>query len=138
MKTWMKWAIAAAAVIVLAVGGLLVWINFIKEDAPEPFALVDPPTSVETTAASGTTLPAATNPEATATTIGATTVAVPAATAEETDGAWGVGAGSAVGYRVVEVLFGVRTPRASGGRTRSPANSPWRARRSPTGRSRPT
>ena len=40
MKTWMKWAIAAAVVIVLGlVAGPFIYINFIKDDAPERFAL---------------------------------------------------------------------------------------------------
>ena len=42
MKTWVKWAIAAAVVIVVAlVAGPFVYINFIKDDAPERFALDD-------------------------------------------------------------------------------------------------
>ena len=109
MKTWMKWAIAAATVIVLVVGGFLVWINFIKEDAPDPFALVDPVTSVETTAAGNTSVPAATTPDAVTTTVAPATTAAAAPAAAATDGTWAIGEGSAVGYRVVEVLFGVDT-----------------------------
>jgi polyisoprenoid-binding protein YceI len=83
MKTWMKWAIAAVVVVLLGVvGGPFIYIHFIKDDPPDPFALE---------AASD-----ASNPP----------VSAPA-----TDGAtWTVDpATSAVGYRVVEVLFGQDT-----------------------------
>ena len=47
MKTsmkWMKWVIAAIVVVVLAlVAGPFVYINFIKDDAPDRFALDDAP-----------------------------------------------------------------------------------------------
>ena len=42
MKTWMKWAIAAVVVVVLGVvGGPFVYINFIKDDPPDRFSLDD-------------------------------------------------------------------------------------------------
>ena len=108
MKTWMKWATAAAVVALLVVGGFLVWVNFIKEDAPERFTLE----AAETEATEATTtVPGTTTPDTlTATAAPATdaeTTTAPAAPA--TDGTWLVGTGSAVGYRVVEVLFGVDT-----------------------------
>ena len=111
MKTWMKWVIAGAVVVVLGlVAGPFVYINFIKDDAPERFTLEDPGTAAATTVAD-TTLPATTavdaDDTATTTTTRATTPGVPAAA--PTDGTWVVGAGSAVGYRVVEVLFGQDT-----------------------------
>lgn len=89
MKRWMKWAIAVVVVAVLGVvGGPFVYINFIKGDPPERFALDEaPPDGVD---------PAATPP----TTAGGVA---------PVDGAWLIGAGSEVGYRVVEVLFGQDT-----------------------------
>lgn len=101
MKTWMKWAIGVAVVVVLGVvGGPFIYINFIKDDPPERFALED--------AAAATTSPG----PAPAATSGSTSApggdAVPADGA--VDGAWVVDPGrSAVGYRVVEVLFGQDT-----------------------------
>ncbi len=61
MKTWVKWAIAAAVVIVVAlVAGPFVYINFIKDDAPERFALDDQASTTAVTAAASTTGPTAT------------------------------------------------------------------------------
>lgn len=108
MKTWMKWAIAAVVVVVLAlVAAPFIYINFIKDDAPDRFALDAPPSSVATSAPTTTAAasaavdpPASTTPAATA---------APDAVAGGADGQWVVGAGSAVGYRVVEVLFGQDT-----------------------------
>jgi len=111
MKTWMKWAIAAAAVVVLTlVAAPFIYINFIKDDPPERFALDESPSS-------GATSPGtiAADPPATGvTTAGPTTTAAAApeataAAAGAADGQWVVGPGSAVGYRVVEVLFGQDT-----------------------------
>ena len=62
MKTWVKWAIAAAVVVVVAlVAGPFVYINFIKDDAPERFALDAPASTTAATAAASTTGPAATS-----------------------------------------------------------------------------
>ena len=111
MKTWVKWAIAAAVVIVVAlVAGPFVYINFIKDDAPERFALDAPASTTAATATASTTGRTAT----TATTAAPTGVTVTAPTAGEgggdgADGLWVIGTGSAVGYRVVEVLFGQDT-----------------------------
>jgi polyisoprenoid-binding protein YceI len=105
----MKWAIAAAVVVVLGlVAGPFIYINFIKDDPEEPFALVDVTAPVESSAPDTTTPTTPTTPpppEAPTTIAAATTTAAAAAT----DGTWIVGAGSAVGYRVVEVLFGQDT-----------------------------
>lgn len=111
MKTWMKWAIAAVVVAVLGiVGGPFVYINFIKDDPPDRFALDDTAeaasTSVAGTSPSGTSASPATD-EAAPTTAAATTAA---AATSGADGTWTVDpASSAVGYRVVEVLFGQDT-----------------------------
>lgn len=113
MKTWMKWAIAVVVVVVLAaVGGPFVYINFIKEDAPDRLTLSDADELAPTTTAGSPT------PTATATTAtgAAPTAAVPATTATTAAVATGAaeswtvdGAASTVGYRVVEVLFGQDT-----------------------------
>lgn len=80
MKTWMKWATAAAVVVVLGVvGGPFVYINFIKDDPPE---------------------------EATLDTVAGTVAGDPVGA----DGEWTIDPSpSFVGYRVVEVLFGQDT-----------------------------
>lgn len=115
MKTWMKWAIAAVVVAVLAlVAGPFIYINFIKDDAPDRFALDD---TTAGTDASSATSPPTTGPAATVSVdpaVTATPAPAPAATAAPAaaggaDGTWVVAAGSAVGYRVVEVLFGQDT-----------------------------
>lgn len=87
MKSWMKWAIGVAVVVVLGVvGGPFVYINFIKDDPPEEFALEVPATD------------------------GSSEQRPAGATRDAVDGAWVVDqARSAVGYRVVEVLFGQDT-----------------------------
>jgi polyisoprenoid-binding protein YceI len=107
----MKWAIAAAVVAVLAlVGGPFVYINFIKEDAPERFALDEPidettaPTTAPTVAS--TADPPVDTDVATTPAVGGAEESPSTAAADGVDGTWTIGAGSAVGYRVVEVLFG--------------------------------
>lgn len=111
MKTWMKWAIAAVVVVVLGVvGGPFVYINFIKDDPPDRFSLDDGTSATApSTAAPASTAPAAatvTSPAATTPAIAATT----AAPAPAAGGTWTIDpATSAVGYRVVEVLFGQDT-----------------------------
>ena len=115
MKTWIKWAIAAAVVVVLAlVAGPFIYINFIKDDAPDRFALDDAPaTAVTSDAAPSTSAPPPAGDQAgsTAPTATTATTAAPAAApaAGGADGEWLIAPGSAVGYRVVEVLFGQDT-----------------------------
>jgi len=103
----MKWAIAAVVVVLLGVvGGPFVYINFIKEDAPDRFSLD------EGTATTGATAATAATTVAPAPTDAAAPGAVPATTGAPAAGAtsWTVDpATSAVGYRVVEVLFGQDT-----------------------------
>ena len=117
MKTWMKWAIAAVVVVILGlVGGPFVYINFIKDDPPDPFALDDgdasaattgPTATPATTAAADGGDPVTSDPAAT--TPAATTPAATAAPAAA-GAVWTIDpATSAVGYRVVEVLFGQDT-----------------------------
>ncbi len=89
MKTWMKWAIAAVVVVLLGVvGGPFIYINFIKDDPPDRFELE--------AASDATTATVASAPPVSAPATGGTTWTVEPAT-------------SAVGYRVVEVLFGQDT-----------------------------
>ncbi len=110
MKTWMKWAIAAAVVIVLAlVVGPFVYINFIKDDPEDPFALDDLSSATTLAATEPAATSAAAAADAPTTTFAPTTTAAAAPAPAETDGTWAIGAGSAVGYRVVEVLFGQDT-----------------------------
>ena len=48
-RPWMKWLIGAGVVVVLAVGGFLVYWNFIKSDAEDPFELTEVETDGTTT-----------------------------------------------------------------------------------------
>jgi polyisoprenoid-binding protein YceI len=81
--------VAAAAALVLFVGGPFVYIRFIQGKAPAPLAL--PSTS-----------PVATGSAAAGPTTGG---GDPAATGAA-DGTWKVGSGSIVGYRIDETIFG--------------------------------
>ena len=92
-RPWMKWLIGAGVVVVLAVGGFLVYWNFIKSDAEDPFEL----TEVET---DGTTT------ETTAAADGAD---------PGISGTWTITTGSEAGYRAEEILFGQSS--AATGRT---------------------
>jgi polyisoprenoid-binding protein YceI len=96
------WFIAIPVVILLAVTvGPFVYINFIKEDAPDRFDFDD--------IATATTVAGSDDPSAT--TDGTTTGAADGAI----EGSWDVAAGSEAGYRATEVLFGQSTEGA--GRT---------------------
>jgi polyisoprenoid-binding protein YceI len=82
---WLRWTIAAAAaVVVLAVGGTFVYIHFIEGPAPAPFSLK-----------SATTAPSATG-----------TAPATGTASSSLAGTWQVAAGSQAGYRVKEVLLG--------------------------------
>lgn len=86
------WIIAVPVLAVLAVVvGPFVYLNFIKEDAPERLTF---DSATTTTAAAGTT-------DSTA-----ATTATTEAEGGELAGTWTVGAGSIAGYRVEEILFG--------------------------------
>ena len=98
-----KWlAAAVAAVVLVVVVAPFVYINFIKEDAPERLSLSSGSTTSTTAGDDGTTTTTAADDSG-------------GATDETLDGRWTVGAGSVVGYRVEEVLFGQNTEAA--GRT---------------------
>ena len=95
------WLIAVPVAIVLAVVvGPFVYINFIKEDAPDPLDFDDIATATSTTAGATDT---------TAADDGGTPVS------DGIEGTWEVAAGSTAGYRATEVLFGQSTEGA--GRT---------------------
>ncbi len=131
MKTWTKVAIGALVAAILAVtAGPFVYINFIKEDAPDKLSLADAPVEstadapVESTSTSASTSASASASASTA----ATTAAQPADTTETTpaagsgaDGTYTITADSVAGYRVVEVLFGQDTEGV--GRTNSVTGS---------------
>ena len=97
------WIIGVPVLVLLVVvGGPFVYINFIKEDAPERLTFESVSTTTATTAADAPT----------------TTATSPAVAPEdEIDGTWTVGPGSIAGYRVEEVLFGQSSEAA--GRTES-------------------
>jgi polyisoprenoid-binding protein YceI len=91
------WLIAIPVIAVLAVViGPFVYINFIKDDAPDRLGFDDVTTEATTTTAASTE-------------VDPTTTTAPAATGEGLDGTWTVTDGSQVGYRVTEVLFGQDT-----------------------------
>jgi len=119
MKTWMKWAIGAVVLVILAItAGPFIYIHFIKDDAPDAFALnpVDP--SASTTAASSDTTAAASDTTAAGTattaassdsTSGSSDTTADSSAGAGLDGTWTITDGSQVGYRVTEVLFGQDT-----------------------------
>ena len=105
---------------VLGFGGLLVWVKFIKADAPTKFdeASLDSVLGATTTVAPGD--PVTTTAGGAATNAGAaTTTAAGGGSASDADpsGTWNVSTDSVVGYRVKETLAGVDTEGA--GRTSS-------------------
>ena len=93
-----KVLLAALAVVVAVVGGPWVYINVIKDDAPEALTLDTVPTTIG--AASDTTV---------------------ATSASDVDGEWVATSESVVGYRVREILFGQSTEGV--GRTNSVTGS---------------
>ena len=93
-----KVLIAAAVVVIAVVGGPWVYINVIKDDAPEALTLDTVPTTIG--AASDTTV---------------------VTSASNVDGEWVATSESVVGYRVREILFGQSTEGV--GRTNSVTGS---------------
>ena len=92
MRTsWLKWIVAVPlALVVLVTGGTWVYLNVIREPAPERL-----------------TLDSATDDDD----AGATTTAAPAPASADgsVEGSWKAGAGSQAGYRVPEILNGQST-----------------------------
>ena len=98
VRTPTFWLIAIPVVVLLAVVvGPFVYINFIKEDAPDPLTFDDIGTATSTTAG------------------GSDDTTATAGADDGIDGSWEVAAGSTAGYRATEVLFGQSTEGA--GRT---------------------
>jgi polyisoprenoid-binding protein YceI len=113
MKKGLKIAIAAVvAVIVLVVGGWLVYANVINDpedelttqDLDDRLNDTTPATDVPTSEPSTTDGPTTDAP-----TTDAPTTEAPDPATEGADGTWTVGEGSEVGYRVAETLGGVAT-----------------------------
>jgi len=105
-----KVLLALLTLVVLVVGGFLLWFYVIKEDAPPKLSTSDRDNALTSTSApvSSTAPPVG---ESSSTTAGAT-----ASTSTGVDGTWNlVGADSTVGYRVKEILGGLETEGA--GRT---------------------
>lgn len=116
MKTWMKWAIGAVVLVVLAVtAGPYIYIHFIKDDPPDEFTLAT--TAPTTSGSAGTSETTAATSGSGAADPGGTS----ATAGEGVDGTWTIGGDSQVGYRVVEVLFGQDTEAV--GRTSSVTGS---------------
>lgn len=93
-KPWIKWAIAVpVALLVLATGGTWIYINVLRDDAPERLTLEASGDTATTTTGAGVTA----------------TTAPAAGTNAGTDGVWKVATGSQAGYRVKEILFGQST-----------------------------
>jgi polyisoprenoid-binding protein YceI len=91
-RRWIRWLIAGAAVLVVAVvGGPFVYIHFISGQAPAPFSLR--PTTGVTPGSSAAGSQSADSGDT-------------AVTARSVAGTWTIAQGSQVGYRVKEVLFG--------------------------------
>src|SRR2546421_10443408 len=83
IRHWKRWvALGVVALALALVGGPFIYIHFIEGKAPAPLTLSSPaaPTSGATTGTS--------------------------TSSRATNGSWAVAAGSVVGYRVKEVLFG--------------------------------
>lgn len=89
MSKRVLWIVIATivAVAVLAVGGTYVYFNFVKEDAPPPLSVADPPAAP--TSGAGADGSAGVDP-----------------VSGDIAGQWKTGAGSQAGYRVQEILFG--------------------------------
>jgi polyisoprenoid-binding protein YceI len=85
-RSWLRWVLVAAAVVVVfAVGGPFVYIHFIEGPAPAPLGLSDSASPGATASGAGSGQAAAATP---------------------LPGTWTVAGGSRAGYRVNEVLLG--------------------------------
>ena len=92
-----RWPLlVVAAVLSVTVVGPFVYINFIKEDAPERLSLDDVPAADDGSATTGA------DPDA-------DSDADPGEVPDGVEGEWAVAEGTQVGYRVREVLFGQDT-----------------------------
>jgi len=96
-----KLLLLAVAAVVVVVGGVVVYVQFIRSDAPAAFTLDAAPTTAAGAAAGS-------SPTAAPTTAGGPVVI---------DGTWKVGSGSQVGYRVQEDFIGGLQNATAVGRT---------------------
>ena len=124
-RHWKKIAIAVAALVVLVVGGSLIYAKVINKADPK-FSQSDVNTKLD---AATTTVGAASTATVAASTTVAAAVSTPAGTAPQSsvgaaetgasaiDGAWNIKEGSEVGYRVKESINGFDT--TANGRTQS-------------------
>lgn len=110
----LKWLIGAVvAVAILVVGGTWVYINLIRDEAPERLTFEDAGGGTTVAPAGATTV--AVEPAAGATTAPAASAAAPTTAAGAgaappgIDGTWTVTPASQLGYRVKEILFGQST-----------------------------
>lgn len=103
-KGWVKVAVGVPlALVVLATAGTWIYINLIKEDAPERLTLDSGATG--DSGATSTIVPG----ESTDTTGVTDTTTAGSSSSTGVDGTWKVSSGSQAGYRVKEVLFGQST-----------------------------
>ena len=103
-KGWIKLAIAVPlALAVLAIAGTWVYINLIKEDAPERLTL---DSGAADGAGATSTVAAGESTDTTGTSAATDTTAAGPAQSTGVNGTWKVTTGSQAGYRVKEVLFG--------------------------------
>ena len=106
-----RFVIAGAALLVVAlVGGPWVYINLIKDDAPEELTVEALDTLVADTGATDSASATADTATADAAAADATNADVAAGTAsDDLTGSWSVAQPSTAGYRVTEILFGQST-----------------------------
>ena len=101
---------AIVALVVLVVGGTWVYINLIKDDAPEELSFEERDEAAAATDAPATDAPTTVATESTvAGTAAATTTAAAGGEASGLDGTWTATPESVLGYRVKETLFGQDT-----------------------------
>lgn len=94
------WLIAVPVLVLLAVvGGPFVYINFIKEDAPERLSFESVTTTTTATDSTDTT-------DTTDTTVTSDMTGTNPTASGSIEGSWTVTDGSIAGYRVEEILFG--------------------------------
>ncbi len=110
-------AAGGIGLVVVALAAILIYFNFVRDDAPEAFELTEPATAeTDTTNSGGTETTAGSGSDGAATTDGASAAPADGGSADPIalDGTWLVGAGSEAGYRVVEDLRGIQDFEAVG------------------------
>lgn len=106
----LKWLIGAVvALAILVVGGTWVYINLIRDEAPERLTFEDAGGATTVAPAGATTVAAAPATGAVTTAPAAATATAAAAAPTGIDGTWTVTPASQLGYRVKEILFGQST-----------------------------